>query len=321
MARIVSASSSSEAPRRSGARRSWPSRGEEAGVELALGREPRARAAAAERLGHRGDHADLAGAVAVAEAARRLVARGRRAPARAARRSSMRRTISVGRDDVVEAPAVRGADVHVLDEAERVPGAAEALGEPDDVSVVDAALDDRVHLDRQAGGGGRVDPLEHAGDREVDVVQRREDLVVERVEADRDAVEPGAGERLRLLRAAATRSSSGRARDPGSSCRSSTRCSTLRRTSGSPPVIRTVRTPSPAKTRGDAGDLLEREQLLAVEERVVAAEDLLRHAVDAAEVAAVGDRDAQRLERPAERVAQRLHAQRTGRGATRPQTV
>ena len=52
----------------------------------------------------------------------------------------------------------------------------------------------------------------------------------------------------------------------------------------------------------DPLDLLEREQLLAVHEPVAAAEDLLRHAVDAAEVAAVGDGDAQVAERPAERV-------------------
>ena len=43
----------------------------------------------------------------------------------------------------------------------------------------------------------------------------------------------------------------------------------------------------------DALDLLERQQLVAAQELVVAAEDLLRHAVDAAEVAAVGDGDAE----------------------------
>ena len=44
---------------------------------------------------------------------------------------------------------------------------------------------------------------------------------------------------------------------------------------------------------GQPRDLLEREQLGAWQERVVVAEDLLRHAVGAAEVAAVGDRDPQ----------------------------
>ena len=75
-------------------------RGEEAGVELALGREPRARAVAAERLRHRRDHADLAAAVAVAPALGDLAAvvrvdrlerqlgadRARRSRARARRR-------------------------------------------------------------------------------------------------------------------------------------------------------------------------------------------------------------------------------------------
>ena len=54
-------------------------------------------------------------------------------------------------------------------------------------------------------------------------------------------------------------------------------------------------------------DLLEREKLASVEEAVVAAEDLLRHAVDAAEVAAVGDRDAQVAQRPGQRVGDGIH--------------
>ncbi len=55
----------------------------------------------------------------------------------------------------------------------------------------------------------------------------------------------------------------------------------------------------------DARDLLERQQLGVRQERVVAAEDVLRHAVDAAEVAAVGDRDPQVVQRPAARVGDR----------------
>src|SRR5581483_10749563 len=55
-------------------------------------------------------------------------------------------------------------------------------------------------------------------------------------------------------------------------------------------------------------DLLEGEELPPLEEPVVPPEDLLRHAVDAAEVAAVGDRDAQIPQRTAERVPSRHHA-------------
>ena len=53
---------------------------------------------------------------------------------------------------------------------------------------------------------------------------------------------------------------------------------------------------------GEPRDLLEGQHLVARQERVVAAEDLLRHAVGAAEVAAVRDRDPQVAQRPTERV-------------------
>src|SRR5207248_8446361 len=58
----------------------------------------------------------------------------------------------------------------------------------------------------------------------------------------------------------------------------------------------------------DACDLLETQELLALEEHVVAPIDLFRHAIDTAKVAAVGDRDAERLERSAELVQERLHS-------------
>ena len=96
-----------------------PLRREEAGVEAALGRDPRARAVAAERLRDGGDDADLAAAVAVAPAPGDLAA--------VVLLGRLERELGVdqrddlgGRDDVVEAPAVRRADVHVLDEAEDV---------------------------------------------------------------------------------------------------------------------------------------------------------------------------------------------------------
>ena len=71
-------------------------------------------------------------------------------------------------------------------------------GEVDGGVVVDAALDDRVDLDRlQAGGGGGGDAVEDARDGDVGVVHVAEDGVVEGVERDGDAVEAGVGERLR----------------------------------------------------------------------------------------------------------------------------
>ena len=53
---------------------------------------------------------------------------------------------------------------------------------------------------------------------------------------------------------------------------------------------------------GDPLQLLEREELLAVHEAVVVAEHRLRHAVGAAEVAPVGDRDTEVADRPSQSV-------------------
>ena len=66
--------------------------------------------------------------------------------------------------------------------------------------------------------------------------------------------------------------------------------------------MRSFSTPSADEDARDALDLLERQQLASRQEAVVAAEDLLRHAVDAAEVAAVGDRDPEVAQRPVEGV-------------------
>ena len=83
-----------------------------------------------------------------------------------------------------------------------------------------------------------------------------------------------------------------RSRSPSFASISTSR-STFRRSSGSPPVRRILATPRSHEDPGEARDLLEREQVGVRQELVVRIEDILRHAVDAAEIAAVGDRDAQ----------------------------
>ena len=94
--------------------------GEEAGEELSLRGEPGPRAVAAERLRDRGDDADLAASRPCSASA------GRPRRGRAASAGSTPNASSSARDDllrghdVVEAPAVRVPDVHVLDEAQRV---------------------------------------------------------------------------------------------------------------------------------------------------------------------------------------------------------
>src|SRR6202008_2315375 len=64
----------------------------------------------------------------------------------------------------------------------------------------------------------------------------------------------------------------------------------------------------------EARDFLEREDRAVRQERVVGVEHFARHAVDAAEVAAIGHRDAQVVQRPAARIRQRATAEMRGRG-------
>jgi hypothetical protein len=75
----------------------------------------------------------------------------------------------------------------------------EVVGHRQHARLVDATLDDHVHLDRrEPDRRRRLDRLENVRDREAGVVHRLKDLVVERVEADRDSSQPGRPQRLRL---------------------------------------------------------------------------------------------------------------------------
>ena len=128
--------------------------------------------------------------------------------------------------------------------------------------------------------------------------ERAEPLGAQRVEAHRDPVEPGAVEAPAPARRAGRRWSSWRGR-ASAALRGEHRDEPVRsfRSSGSPPVRRTLSTPRSAKTSTSCADLLEREDVLARQPDVL----LLRHAVLAAQVAPVGHRDAEVPERAAER--------------------
>ena len=159
------------------------------------------------------------------------------------------------------------------------------------MSRIDASFSPRLTttltFTGEPGLRGCVDPGEHARDREVDVVHRAEDLVVERVEAHRDAREPGVRERLRLLR---QERGVRRQRDvESSSSAASMRDQQLEIAAEERLAAGDAELPHAEvdEHARDALDLLEREELAPRQEPVLAAEDLLRHAVDAAEVAAV----------------------------------
>src|SRR6478672_9033284 len=282
--------------------------GEQACVELALGRQAGAGAVAAEGAGDGGDDADLACAVEVAKAVGDLARVARRdGPKRPAGRQLVDQLL--GGHDVVQAPAVGGADVHELDEAQDDAGAAEVLGHVQHRTVVHVALYDHVDLDGETGLLRGLDALEHAGNREADVVHGLEDVVVEGVEADGDTVEAGIAERPGLCRQQGAVGGQGEVGEALRPQRGEHRDQRLE-------VAAEQRLAAGEADLGDAGgqeqpgqtlDLLEAQQLLAAQEHEVVPEHLLRHAVGAAEVAAIGDRDAQIAERPCESVGQCRH--------------
>ena len=149
-------------------------------------------------------------------------------------------------------------------------------------------------------------PSRTARHREVDPVHRAEDRVVQRVEADRHPPQARVGERLgeRAQRGAVGRQGQVELAAVRPLDRRQHRDQVRqvapdeRLAPGDPQLLGA----EPDEDAGDPLDLLEREDLIVREERVVAPEDLLRHAVRAAEVAAVRDRDPQVAHGPAEQV-------------------
>ena len=279
-------------------------RREEAREHLPLRRQAHARARAAERLRDRGDDANLAGAVGVAPALRHF--------AEVIRLQRLDRPLLRDRlgdlaagHDVVAAPAVRVADVHVLDEADDVPRAAEMAGHVDDARVVRAALHHHVDLDREELGlRGGVDRVEHARDREVDVVHPPEHLVVERVEADGDAAQARVAQRVRLRagqqRAVRRQGEVGETADAREHLHEALEVAADQRLAAGQADLADCHR---RHQRDQPLDLLEAQDLVALEPR----QPLGGHAVLAAEVAAVGDRHAQIADPAAVPVDKRIH--------------
>ena len=122
--------------------------GEQAVADLTVGGEPDPVAVAAERAGHRGDHADGRGAAVDQEQL------GRGAPPRLASRGQGEVAAElledlVGGDHLLAVPVVLGVERHLLDEAQLVlvvdrPGEQVAR-----LVVVDPAQQDGVDLDRR----------------------------------------------------------------------------------------------------------------------------------------------------------------------------
>src|SRR5262245_688659 len=174
---------------------------EQARVQLTQRRQPRPSAGLTERLADRGDRADLARAIDIAIALGDLTGVRRVDRLDRPHRADPLDDLSRGYD-VVHPPAVGRADVHELDEPDRVAVLATVRRQVEDVvAVVDATLHDRVDLDRAEAVLLRSrDALEHSRHGDLGVADRGEPGRVERVEADRDAAQSGvATQRRRRL--------------------------------------------------------------------------------------------------------------------------
>ena len=175
---------------------------------------------------------------------------------------------------------------------------AEAFGHGQDLPVVQAASHHHVDLDRREPGLGRgVDAAQHVVGREAAVAHALEHGRVQRIQADGDTREPGALERLGLARQHAAvggqgqvqRAAGGRAQVGQLAHQVLDMLAQQRLAARQADLLH-------AQLREDArqaADFLERQQRRMRHEGVAAVEDFARHAVGAAEVAAVRDRNPQ----------------------------
>jgi uncharacterized protein len=170
---------------------------EQAVAQLALAGQPQAVAAGAERPRHRGDDADPAAAVGVAEVhgrRPRVVVLGRH------QRADLALDLLedlVGEIDLAPLPDL-GADRHVLDEAHLQAVGAGVARQGHHVGVGQAADRDGVDLEgAEAGPPRRLDARQNLP-QPVAPRHLAEALRVERVQADVDAPQAGVVQRLRL---------------------------------------------------------------------------------------------------------------------------
>src|SRR5687767_259162 len=277
-------------------------RREQAGVEDAFRGQPCAGAAATERLRHRRNEADLARAVRIPVPLGDFPGLGRRQwherPACCDRVPYRAR-----RHDQPGPPVVAVADVHVLDEADHHARPAEVAREVLHLSVIDAALDDRIDLDRrEARLGSGTDAVQHAVEAVKAAVHPAESGGIDRVQADGHARE-SLGRQLRgvlgeqdavggereVLDPVDARELSHEVGKPGAQERLSAGETDLADAFGRERARQPL-------------NLVEGQALGGGQEPIALAEGLARHAIWAAEIAAVHDGDAQVEQRPSAQV-------------------
>ena len=267
---------------------------EQARAELALGGEPHPVAVPAERLGDAGDDPDLTAAIEIPVALGGFVGAHNRLGRKLSRDC---RQDLVGRHDDICIPHIAGFERHELDEADLDAPLAAIPGEVHHFVVVDAAHHDRVDLHWvETGIDGRVDAVEHPVQL-ISASQLQESIALQRIEADVDARQASRRQRLGMQaqRGAVggqcnVDAQLGEAFDQPRQMRAHQGL-TARQTDA-------LEAESLHAHLGESLDLLEAQDLRSRQPRHAFG----WHAVLAAEVAPVGDGDAQVTHDPAERI-------------------
>ena len=194
------------------------------------------------------------------------------------------------------------ANIHEFDEAQDVAAPLEKARHVDDALIIGAALHHHVDLDRlQSYPIGFLDALEHFAHRKVDVVHRPEYGVVERIQADCDALQSRVLQCLRFLfqQGGVGGQCQIKARFPGEHFNEPFQLPSHQRfASRDADLLDSMA----GEHLHQAVDFVEAQQLGAFQELEVPAVHFLGHAVGAAEVAAVRHRDAQVAQRPPARI-------------------
>ena len=279
--------------------------GEEAGEEFAIGGEAEALAVAAKGFGDRGNDADLGAAVAEAVAFGDFAGFGGVEGFEGELALDRFEEFGHG-DDVLHGPAVGFADIHVFDETHDHACFAGHADEGEDFALVDAALDDGVDLDGEAVEAGGADAGEDAVHLGAHAVHGGEDLGVEGVEADRDAVQVGEGEGFGVMGEEDAVGGDGEildALDGGEEADQIVDSPTQEGFSAGQAHLAEAQR---GEGLDEVGDLLEAQNFVLGEESVVGSEDLGGHAIPAAKVAAIGDGDPQIAQWSAELVCDRI---------------
>ena len=272
-------------------------RGKQAGIKLAVGGQPDPAAFVTEGLRHRSDHSDLAAAIGEGPAFCHF------APVVGVDRLQgvvlpYRFQNFCRRHHIVHAPAVAGTDIHEFDEAQNNPRVAKVPDQRDDFALIHPAFDHHIDLDRRQPDALRCrDTFEHGGYRRLRIAHALKGFLAQCIEADGQTRQPGNLQRLclpgqeqaiggqgdfdGLVFAAAQ---PGQRRDQVFDAVSEQRLA-----AGQTNLVYAEL----HKNAGESHDLFEAQQLGARQKNKILAENFARHAVAAAQIAAVGNGYAQ----------------------------